>query len=269
MKIWFADYNKEYDLSELEGDFLYGNKINLVNQLELLYIDIRKDCQFLWNEPIEKCDNFYQNTDEFDDKQFPKSSWKKIGLKVWGFNFPKKLFIFKTISKIITENQDIISCQIARLAPCSQILPHCGETNAIYRVHLCLKTKYSEVLKDAAYFRLGNKSIIWEEGKSFGFVDALKHEAFNNTNTYRYVLIIDVLRPKYKNVKFFVSTRIITSQLYLMFLSKLRLIENKLLNSSFIISILHFVFFIPFFIVLFLNEEYTKYILKKKFNNDL
>jgi beta-hydroxylase len=44
-------------------------------------------------------------------------------------------------------------------------------------------------------FKLDGKTVHWEIGKSFMFDQTYRHEAWNNSDEVRIVLLLDVLRP--------------------------------------------------------------------------
>jgi hypothetical protein len=256
-KLWFADYNKVYAQPEQESEYLYSSKIKLITDLEQLFPEFQKESEFLWSKEKQSL-RVFLDSEKFDDKQFPYNSWKKIPLMVWGILFPQKTIFFSKISNIIYENDEVISCQIAKLAPKSKIHSHCGETNAIYRIHLCLKTKWDSNFNNTAYFDLNGDKKIWKEGEAFGFIDAVNHKAFNNSDEDRYVLIVDVLRSEFKQKKYYIISRIITSQLYLMILSYMGFLNIKYLTHSNLIFILQIILFLPIMLALLINKTYSK-----------
>lgn len=75
------------------------------------------------------------------------------------------------------------------LKPGSLIPPHTGVTNTRAIIHLAL-----DVPPDCG-FRVGNETRHWEEGKAFAFDDTIEHEAWNNSDRPRAVLIIDAWNP--------------------------------------------------------------------------
>lgn len=75
------------------------------------------------------------------------------------------------------------------LSPNSRIPPHTGVTNTRAIVHLGI-----DVPGDCG-FRVGNETREWVEGKAFAFDDTIEHEAWNNSDRRRAVLILDVWNP--------------------------------------------------------------------------
>jgi aspartate beta-hydroxylase len=81
------------------------------------------------------------------------------------------------------------NAMFSALAPRTRIPPHTGETNARLVAHLPL------VVPGDCSFRVGHDWREWEEGKVFAFDDSIEHEARNDGDALRVVLIFDVWNP--------------------------------------------------------------------------
>ncbi|NBU26285.1 MAG: aspartyl/asparaginyl beta-hydroxylase domain-containing protein [Gammaproteobacteria bacterium] len=75
------------------------------------------------------------------------------------------------------------------LAPKAHIPPHHGESNARLVAHLPL------VVPDGCLFRVGYDARRWQEGEVIIFDDTIEHEAWNDSDQLRVVLIFDVWNP--------------------------------------------------------------------------
>ncbi|WP_308910608.1 aspartyl/asparaginyl beta-hydroxylase domain-containing protein [Pseudokordiimonas caeni] len=75
------------------------------------------------------------------------------------------------------------------LAPKSKIPPHTGVTNTRAIVHLPL------IVPAGCAFRVGGETRPWVEGEAFAFDDTIEHEAWNDSDELRAVLIFDVWNP--------------------------------------------------------------------------
>jgi aspartate beta-hydroxylase len=75
------------------------------------------------------------------------------------------------------------------LAPHTRIPPHTGSTNARLLVHLPL------VLPGPAGFRVGNETRPWRLGEAWVFDDTIEHEAWNDADDVRVILILDIWNP--------------------------------------------------------------------------
>lgn len=75
------------------------------------------------------------------------------------------------------------------LAGKSHIPPHVGSSNVRSIVHLPLE------LPGPAWFRVGNERRDWKIGEAFVFDDSVDHEAMNEADTTRTILIVDIWNP--------------------------------------------------------------------------
>lgn len=75
------------------------------------------------------------------------------------------------------------------LAPRTRIPPHTGSTNARLLVHLPL------VLPGPSRFRVGNETRAWRMGEAWVFDDTIEHEAWNDADETRVILIFDIWNP--------------------------------------------------------------------------
>ena len=75
------------------------------------------------------------------------------------------------------------------LRPHSKIPPHTGVTNTRAIIHLALE------VPQGCGFRVGNETREWAEGRAFAFDDSIEHEAWNDSDQRRAVLIIDAWNP--------------------------------------------------------------------------
>jgi aspartate beta-hydroxylase len=75
------------------------------------------------------------------------------------------------------------------LKPHSHIPAHTGVTNTRAIIHLPL------IVPPGCRFRVGGEMRAWEEGVAFAFDDTIDHEAWNESDHLRVVLIFDVWNP--------------------------------------------------------------------------
>lgn len=75
------------------------------------------------------------------------------------------------------------------LQPRTTIPPHTGSSNTRLIAHLPL------IIPEGCRFRVGNDVRPWTMGESFVFDDTIEHEAWNDSDSLRAVLIFDVWNP--------------------------------------------------------------------------
>ena len=101
---------------------------------------------------------------------------------------PRTAEIFEQVPKVdIPETGP--TCFFSILAPKSHIPAHTGVTNARLIVHLPL------VIPPGCRFRVGSDTRTWEFGKAWVFDDTIEHEAWNDSDVPRAVLIFDIWNP--------------------------------------------------------------------------
>lgn len=81
------------------------------------------------------------------------------------------------------------NAMFSALAPKTHIPPHQGETNARLVVHLPL------IVPEGCWYRVGFEQRRWKVGEILVFDDTIEHEARNDSDELRVVLIFDVWNP--------------------------------------------------------------------------
>lgn len=82
------------------------------------------------------------------------------------------------------------SAMFSLLKPGTRIPPHVGVSNARLVAHLPL------IVPPDCGFRVANESRQWQPGKAWVFDDTIEHEAWNNSDKLRVVLIFDIWHPQ-------------------------------------------------------------------------
>jgi aspartyl/asparaginyl beta-hydroxylase (cupin superfamily) len=75
------------------------------------------------------------------------------------------------------------------LQPHTTIPAHTGITNARAVVHLPL------IVPEGCRFRVGGETRVWKEGEAWAFDDTIEHEAWNDSDALRVILIFNVWNP--------------------------------------------------------------------------
>ena len=75
------------------------------------------------------------------------------------------------------------------LKPRTRLPPHTGTTNTRSIVHLPL------VVPEGCRFRVGSDVRAWEKGKAWVFDDTIEHDAWNDSDQIRIILIFDIWNP--------------------------------------------------------------------------
>ena len=75
------------------------------------------------------------------------------------------------------------------LKPKTKIPPHTGVSNVRLVTHVPL------IIPEGCGFRVGNQTRQWEPGRAWVFDDTIEHEAWNDSDKLRVVLIFDIWHP--------------------------------------------------------------------------
>jgi aspartyl/asparaginyl beta-hydroxylase (cupin superfamily) len=78
----------------------------------------------------------------------------------------------------------------SQLRPGARIPPHHGFVNTRLIVHLPL------VVPSGCAFRVGNETRAWVEGRAWLFDDTIEHEAWNESDRTRVILLFETWRPE-------------------------------------------------------------------------
>jgi aspartyl/asparaginyl beta-hydroxylase (cupin superfamily) len=81
------------------------------------------------------------------------------------------------------------------LAPHTHIPPHVGVSNSRLVCHLTL------IVPDGCWFRVGGETRSWTRGEALVFDDTIEHEAMNDSDDLRVVVIFDVWHPDLSEVE--------------------------------------------------------------------
>lgn len=91
------------------------------------------------------------------------------------------------IARIANRSPSILYSQ---LKPGARIPPHCGLINTRLICHLPL------VVPGRCRFRVGNETREWKEGHAWAFDDTIEHEAWNDADRTRVILLFEIWRPE-------------------------------------------------------------------------
>jgi hypothetical protein len=94
---------------------------------------------------------------------------------------------------VIESNRTVLSlgglAYFSRLEPGTHIAPHAGPTNIRLRCHLGID------VPEGCGLRVGGVTRTWEQGRCIVFDDSFTHEAWNNGDRDRVVLVVDLWHP--------------------------------------------------------------------------
>lgn len=120
-----------------------------------------------------------------------KTTWNTFELFFFGIKHEANIQKCPQTFEIISQIPELITAQFSVLFPNSHILPHKGYSKMILRNHLPL------IVPDGKQcaLKIEDETHFWEKGKLVVFDDSFVHEAWNNSDEIRVVLMFDVAKP--------------------------------------------------------------------------
>jgi beta-hydroxylase len=115
--------------------------------------------------------------------------WSVFALQVVGQLIPQAGAACPKTVKALQEVPGLSMAGFSRLAPRTHVKPHVGWAASVYRLHLGL------VVPRGCRLRVASETRTWEEGRCIVFDDTVEHEAWNDSEHPRGVLLLDFLRP--------------------------------------------------------------------------
>jgi ornithine lipid ester-linked acyl 2-hydroxylase len=119
-------------------------------------------------------------------------SWKVFALYGAKVPIPENCRRCPTTARLCESVPGLLHAFFSILKKGAHIEPHFAHYNGRLRYHLGLKVPKPD---GAARLRVCDDILKWQEGRSFVFDDTFVHEAWNDGEEDRIVLIIDFLRP--------------------------------------------------------------------------
>ncbi|MDQ1394248.1 MAG: ornithine lipid ester-linked acyl 2-hydroxylase [Acidimicrobiaceae bacterium] len=118
--------------------------------------------------------------------------WKTYFFFGYGFKSDTNCARCPETTKLLEQIPDLTTAFFSILSPHKKIPPHRGPWRGVLRYHLALKIPEPA---DRCGISVGDEVAHWVEGKSLLFDDGYEHYAWNDTDDFRVVLFMDVLRP--------------------------------------------------------------------------
>lgn len=115
--------------------------------------------------------------------------WTVFGLYAVGRPIPGAVDRCPETSRLLGLVPGLSMAGFSRLAPHAHVRPHVGWAASVYRLHLGL------VVPEGCRLRVGPETRPWREGRCLIFDDTVEHEAWNDSDRPRAVLLLDFLRP--------------------------------------------------------------------------
>lgn len=156
-------------------EFYDSSKFPFVETLEANWQLIRQELNQLQGS------NFI----DYSEKFLYKNGWKTLGLYAFGIKIERNCELCPETTKLIEKIPNLFTAAFSALEAGTHITPHAGHPEQVLRCHLGL------VVPDRCGIRVGNYTRNWAEGQCLIFDDTFEHEAWNQSDRTRIVLLID------------------------------------------------------------------------------
>lgn len=120
-------------------------------------------------------------------------SWQVFTFRFFGMNHWDHQRLCPKTTELINQTIEIISCDFSKMKGKTRILPHTGYTKMVLRCHLPLKVPEDK----KCGIQVGDEIHFHEEGKLLVFDDSFMHEAWNESEKDRTVLMFDIPNPRW------------------------------------------------------------------------
>ncbi|MDF2451647.1 MAG: aspH [Bacteroidota bacterium] len=181
--IEFTEKNPRLFYNPNEFEFLKPivQNFSLIKSELLNLIDFDVDNQWLRTFP-----NYVQSEKH--------KAWKVFSFIFFYMKFPSHAKLCPKTADLLYSIPEILSCDYSYLDANTKIKPHKGYTRMVLRCHLPLIVPDEQLCG----IRVGDEIRHWKEGELMIFDDSFEHEAWNNTDKKRVVLMFDIPNPLWK-----------------------------------------------------------------------
>lgn len=159
--------------------FLSAKEFAFVPVLESQWEAISSECRALRNDAF----------DPWVQGQMHGGGWAVFGLYALGQKIPGAGDACPATVEALAQIPGLSMAGFSRLAPHAHVKPHVGWAKSVYRLHLGL------VVPPGCHLRVADETRAWKEGECLIFDDTVEHEAWNDSEKPRTVLLLDFLRP--------------------------------------------------------------------------
>ncbi len=159
--------------------------LDWVQELEKNFNVIREEVLELLNKKVES--GFWLKA---HPDYVTGTSWKTFELIFFGMKINENAGLCPKTYRLISKIPELITVDFSLLPAKTRILPHKGYSTMILRSHLPLVVPNGDL-----GIRVEGETKMWKEGELLSFDDSLIHEAWNETNQDRIVMMIDVAKP--------------------------------------------------------------------------
>lgn len=118
-----------------------------------------------------------------------KTGWEIFGIYFLGVKIDINCELCPETAKLVKSIPGMVTAGFSRLAPGAHIVPHSGKPSSVLRCHLGLS------VPEKCALRVSSDIKAWVNGECLVFDDTSEHEAWNLSDRYRDILLLDFKVP--------------------------------------------------------------------------
>lgn len=159
----------------------------LENNVELIRSELRE----LIDRGVES--NWFAAHPHYVKAQRDGVSWYTFEFYFFGIQQRPNCDQCPGTTALLQQIPDLVTAQFSLLMPKTHVEPHKGFTRMVWRNHLPLIVPAGGLCK----IKVENEEYEWQEGRVVTFDDSKEHEAWNQSDGIRAVLMIDVANDSF------------------------------------------------------------------------
>ncbi len=150
-------------------------------------------------------------------------AWSNIYLENFMWRFWNNRKYFPKTCNLLNAIPDCTLAAISILSPKSIIKPHYGDTNGIIRVHLGLSIPKPY---PTCGIKVASEERGWKDGELTIFSEAHLHSTWNNSDDRRYLLVFDIVHPKWRKNKLYMCSLVLGAQSFVYFENRIPILKK-------------------------------------------
>lgn len=142
---------------------------------------------------IPRVHEFFESQTELSDSD--PLAWRYFVLRAFGRDQAANQALCPVTSRLVRAMPEAIAAGFAVMDGGKRLAPHRGPYAGMLRYHLGLVVPPAAAGAGPSGLRIADAVRVWREGEGFLFDDSFEHEAWNNADSPRIVLIVDIRHP--------------------------------------------------------------------------
>ena len=169
---------------------------------------LEQNWQLIRDEMLQR-DSLHLRSPTYNPNQAPGADkWKMVIFYNYLWKRKDNCKKYPKTHELLKQIDGLTFAAFNLLEPHAEIKPHYGDTNATIRCHLGIDIPAP--LPDCGLEVNGEKRG-WENGKVILFSDAHYHTAWNYSDRERYVFVVDIIRPEYRDQKWWICSGVLSA----------------------------------------------------------